>query len=291
MTLVDRRTPTDIYATDVTLLDLADRLLEKGVCILRRPRDLHSGCRSGLSESPHADRLGRHGDGPASAGGALPMIMLYGAVDDAVKAARTFHESERDQVVILEAGEVSCVGRRMTKDPVGSLEDALRDQDTVVQRMMAACTVVPFRFRTVVAGVEDFHRELDGRATELARLLLWLRDRVELAIRARCREAVRAASARSGKEYLLSRRPHMPPPLVELHHLLLSRSVAATGQADGPCGMKGAYLVERGKVDEFIDHASDMASKQPGVTGLSVTGPWAPYSFVSPAWNWQDTHG
>ena len=220
------------------------------------------------------------------------MILLYGAVDDPRSAVESFDDTERGTLVVLEAHDhadgartgIPCIGRSIEQHPVSSLEQALREQDAAVRRIMSACTIVPFRFQTVVSGTEEFHRQLDGRSSELADLLVWLRARVELAVRARCTPAADPPVV-SGRSYLASRRDHeFPSPLADLHQTLLSVSVAATAQADGPHGMKGSYLLERGALDVFTEKARVSASGHGDITGLSVTGPWAPYSFVTGDW-------
>lgn len=227
------------------------------------------------------------------------MILLYGAVDDARSAVESFDETERGSLVVLEARDkdrgarsgVPCIGRSVAQPAVSSLEQGLRDQDATVRRIMAACTIVPFRFQTVVSGTEEFHRELDGRSSELADLLVWLRARVELAVRARCTPGADPPVV-SGRSYLASRRDHeFPAPLAGLHQALLSVSVAATAQADGPHGMKGSYLLERGALDEFTETARVLSSGGGDITELSVTGPWAPYSFVTAEWARQVADG
>lgn len=225
------------------------------------------------------------------------MIWLYGAVDDAEAAIGTFDETARADLAVLQAGlatgasrcggSVPCIGRWSGDQLVQLSEQALREHSAAVQRIMAVCTVVPFRFRTVVPGVEDFHRELDGRAEELAELLTWLRGRVELAVRARCTDAS-PKPASSGREYLKSHRDRfIPRSLGELHHLLDNVAVAATACADGRHGMRSSYLVERESVDAFCNRARAAAARLPRVTDLSITGPWAPYSFVTVDWTRQ----
>jgi Gas vesicle synthesis protein GvpL/GvpF len=41
-----------------------------------------------------------------------------------------------------------------------------------------------------------------------------------------------------------------------------------------------AYLVERGRVDEFRRRLDDLSSSSPALR-VTCTGPWPPYSFVS----------
>ena len=219
------------------------------------------------------------------------MIWLYAAVDDADAAVASFDKSAKRDLAVLQAGSeasghvVPCIGR-WTEDPlVEWSEEAVCAHSDAVQRMLAVCTVVPFRFRRLVSSVDDFHHELDGHASELAELLAWLRGRVELAVRARCSDAPAHEPAGSGRSYLINLRdPVIPPSLAELHHILLSTAVAATAVADDTCGMKGSYLVERGDVDDFCKMAKAALSDLPDITGLSVTGPWAPYSFVTSEW-------
>ncbi len=216
------------------------------------------------------------------------MIYLYGAVDDAERAldaAGAEHPGtgDNDDFRVLWARHVACVAQ-VTETPDQSAGPAaLVAHDRVVRRVMSVATVVPFRFGTTVSDEDEFHRQLDARAAEFDGLLLWLRGRQELAVRARAAATDVPRCARTGREYL--RRLAGGPGAAtwdELHRVLAAGAADARPDADGEGGLKASYLVEGARVEEFCRRAVEAQRRWPHIQ-MSVTGPWAPYSFVTMA--------
>jgi hypothetical protein len=195
------------------------------------------------------------------------VIHLLGAVDDPGAAL-----SGVEGLALLEAGGVAYVGIPAAGVPAPDA-GSLMTHDAVVSRLMDVCTVVPFRFGTVVRDVVDLEVKMATLGADMPHLLGWLRGRREVALRAALPQSTsgrRDASARP-----------MPAELEELHSELSGNAVSAWCTWDDPQAlMRGAYLVEAGDVNAFSEAAFRAAACRPAVTGVSLTGPWAPYSFT-----------
>ncbi len=211
------------------------------------------------------------------------MIGLYGVVDEpeaALAACRKLSDDPPPETLcLIGTSRVSCVGRRCTTRDVPTDSRALVGHDAVLRRIMTVSTVVPFRYGTVL-GEAEAERDLGGREEAFEDLLAWLRGRVELALRARSSAARPECSHSSGRSYLMKlRKLAADPALTGLHRALTSWSVAAVAAPDRPGGIKASYLVERADVDAFKE-ALEAHARAGGIEGVSLTGPWAPYSFV-----------
>lgn len=195
------------------------------------------------------------------------MIHLLGAVDDAGAAL-----SQVEGLALLEAGGVAYVGIPTATRPIPDT-GSLTTHDGIVSRLMDVCTVVPFRFGTIVHDVADLEVKMATFGADMPHLLGWLRGRREVALRA---AVPQSASGRRGA----SPGP-IPPDLEGLHRELSRKAVSAWCIWDDPQAlMRGAYLVEVGEVNAFSETAFRAAACRPTLTGVSLTGPWAPYSFA-----------
>jgi hypothetical protein len=90
---------------------------------------------------------------------------------------------------------------------------------------------------------------------------------------------------RSGRAYLYNRRRQPESPLhrslVPFHKQLARHARAWTVHSRPDTSMVGAYLVAAGEVEAFrVDFVA--ARDQHPRLRVSLTGPWAPYSFVDP---------
>lgn len=202
------------------------------------------------------------------------MIRLYGAVDQPDASELAFE----DATVLYAAGSVACIGRRCASYELEPDRQTLTDHNALLRSLMSVCTVVPFRFNTVVVDSDQFHAALDVRASDLAELLSWLRGRVELAVRAGAPSPARRC-ARSGREYL----HRIPAAHSSFHRLLSTRAVASTASCDSHHALKASYLVDRGETDDFCRQVAVAAESLPRPADVSVTGPWPPYSFTDVA--------
>src|SRR5438270_9855362 len=203
------------------------------------------------------------------------MIHLIGAVDDMAAAVRI-----RDGVVALVVDETVYVGLPVRTAPVPDLASLCR-HDAAVIDLMAACTVVPFQFGTVVSGAADLAEKLNGRGEHMRSLLKRLRGRREVALRAGLAQSHSGpdGSGSTGAGYLRALRE--PDELTQLHQELAARAVDALSAWDAPKRLlKASYLVDGADVAAFAGAAARRAAACPAVSAVSLTGPWAPYSFA-----------
>lgn len=211
------------------------------------------------------------------------MIHLYCVVDDRAAAFESCRNAGPDGLVVTDVGPFACVGRSGETPPASAEPQALLDHDAVVRRLMGVCTAVPFRYGTVLASEEEVQAQLTMRAAEFELLLARFHGKVELALRAASAPAPRPCAA-SGRAYLRTLRHQAGRAVLQdLHRTLAASSDAAVLAADRPCSMKSAYLVEKQGVDWFCSVLARTLSGLEGIRDASLTGPWAPYSFVSEA--------
>ncbi|HET6963161.1 MAG TPA: GvpL/GvpF family gas vesicle protein [Acidimicrobiales bacterium] len=209
------------------------------------------------------------------------MIHLYCVVDDAAAAAESCRESGTAALVVIPAGPFACVGRTAETPPPTADPQALVDHDAVVRRLMRVCTVIPFRYGTVLGTDVEVRDQMAARADEFQSLLGRLHGKVELALRATSSPPPRRCEA-SGRGYLRSLRTQAGSNVLHrLHRTLEASSHAAVVVADRPCSMKTSYLVDEQSVEGFCRVLANTLSGLEDVRDASLTGPWAPYSFVN----------
>ncbi len=138
--------------------------------------------------------------------------------------------------------------------------------EETVERLMESGPLLPARFGTTAAQDAELEAMLRERHEELLRTLEHVGSAVELAIRPAPTEAVE--SPQSGTEYMRGRLAQ------ERQAEELERATAPLVRAQTRLANSArAYLVERRHVSEFVAEASAL--------GLTITGPWPPYSFVA----------
>jgi hypothetical protein len=164
-------------------------------------------------------------------------------------------------------------------------EDALWAHEAVVEALWEEGPVLPARFGTVLPSVERLRAELEERRAEFAEALAFVRDRVELGVRAAWPERrFESGAPESGRAYLarkLELQQAAADAAAYLHEPLARIAVADTVEIHhAPClTLVGAYLVERADVVRFRNEAGRLAKTLEGVR-LACTGPWPPYSFA-----------
>jgi hypothetical protein len=194
---------------------------------------------------------------------------------------------------------------------------AVRHEAAIGSLVASAPGLIPMGFGAVYHDPERIAAVLRERKDEFRLLLDYVRGRREWGLKvtvdpARAREAAAAesdellrlneaiATASPGRAYLLRRQRDglvgaatdrlTRATLAEIYHQLASRSVASVEDeisADHPpvgprLALKAAFLVGDDQVDDFRREAARLA-REHGRRGLAVeiTGPWAPYSFVT----------
>jgi hypothetical protein len=153
-------------------------------------------------------------------------------------------------------------------------EDSLWAYEQVVERLMAEATVLPARFGTTVQTDEEIEAMLAERRAELTETLAHVREAVEFAVHTPphpqaepTREQTAEDTARAGTAYmqrLLSQDRRIRELDASAGRLIRATRRIAHGTA---------YLVARADAEEFVASVTSL--------GLTVTGPWPPYSFTT----------
>jgi hypothetical protein len=165
----------------------------------------------------------------------------------------------------------------------------------VTAGLMARGTVAPVRFGTMVDDVGPLRELLVARCPHLVAALHRLRGKVELALRASMPAATpdrgprvvgaSEAEASPGRAYLRARRRECsdldptPAALTELHAALSASADAATISTGPGTRIVASYLVGGEEVASFRQAVARARHRVPEMR-VSVTGPWAGYSFV-----------
>jgi hypothetical protein len=162
--------------------------------------------------------------------------------------------------------------------------------ERVVEDLMEHSTVLPMRFGSNVVDEAQLQAILDERRREFEAALERVRGAVELGVRARLPAidmdaTVSGHEGGPGRAYLLERaerQRNAADAVARIHEPLASlarRSVRRAGALD-PGVFKGAYLVDRSRVEAFRARVGKLASEVDGAR-VVCTGPWPPYSFSS----------
>jgi hypothetical protein len=171
-------------------------------------------------------------------------------------------------------------------------EEELWRHERVVEELMERSTVLPMRFGSTAADDAELQAILDERRPEFESLLERLRGAVELGVRAQLpavvkepegAAAVAGGTGGPGSAYLLERldrRRRAADAVARIHEplsMLARRSMQRPGGLS-PHIFKGAYLVDRDRVDAFRARVDELGSEVDGAR-IACTGPWPPYSF------------
>jgi Gas vesicle synthesis protein GvpL/GvpF len=184
------------------------------------------------------------------------------------------------------AGPLLAVVTRHDQTPAEPEADSLWTHDRVVERVMADRAVLPMRFHTTQPDDDALRAALLPRERELCAALDHVRGRVELGVRAVAAAAdgapAPAGEPESGREWLQRRlatdrlASAVHDPLGRLAVAEHRRAPAAPGEV-----LRAAYLVDRGALARFGAEVERLQRELRDVDVL-CTGPWPPYSFVSP---------
>ncbi|MGW6563875.1 GvpL/GvpF family gas vesicle protein [Streptomyces sp. NPDC054975] len=203
--------------------------------------------------------------------------------------------------------------RRQLED-LARLEEIARSHHAVIDAAFAESVVLPLRLATVYLDESRVADMLVRHRAPFTELLAWLEGHVELGVKVHADPEARtaagappeepSASTRAtspGRAYLEQRRQHRRSTedlyrsagavAVEVTKVAQERARAAVvhrpqqGELSGRRGVNianHAYLVPMGAEERFREDVEAVARSVPGVR-VEVTGPWAPYSFATPA--------
>jgi gas vesicle protein GvpL/GvpF len=174
------------------------------------------------------------------------------------------------------------------RDPVPTAA-ALSAYERTVRALMDRGAILPAQFGSVVDDEAGVRGLLRRRRKDLLARLVRVRGAVEIGLRVNWRDAGRGrlgARPRTGTSYLRDRlelRQSARRVASELDPLTaLARSSRRTVVPRPDLPVLDAYLVEQGRVDEFVALVAQLSDGLDDVE-LVCTGPWPPYSFAEGA--------
>jgi Gas vesicle synthesis protein GvpL/GvpF len=209
---------------------------------------------------------------------------------------------------------------RVNLNDMDWLERGARAHEAVLERALAASTIVPLRMCTIFEGEEAVRRMLEREHDALADALERLAGRQEWGVKLlvdprRLADAARAssdeatayedelASQSGGGAYMTRRRlerkvreiaDRLAAELADdVHARLQDWALDAVTHApqnrelsghEGEMLLNGAYLVEADRVDGLRALASELEQRHERLGArIELTGPWPPYNFVRDA--------
>ena len=228
------------------------------------------------------------------------MIYVYALVDDPGVAVGGLCGLAGAPLGLISRGGVTAVCTIHDDLRLEASARTLWQHERVTATLMTRCGVAPVRFGTVLAGVDHLEQMLAAHEDRLVAVLARLRGKVELSVRGRVSPSVREATTvvvasdapptplppGSGRAYLRTLQTHadrpetcLSGPLAEIHAALAACAEASTSRGGSDDAMVAAYLVEASGVAPFRRAFMGTRARHRNVR-LSLTGPWAPFSFV-----------
>lgn len=212
------------------------------------------------------------------------MIALYAIIDHP-----TAPMPPLGRLALVPSRDLAAVCGPLAKGEVTA--ETLWQHERIVEALMDDRDVVPVRYGTSVSDEVAAARALEDRHDDFAASLERVRGAVELAIRVfSAGDAPRTARPSqepvTGTEYLRARAGEAAAEsdaAAIVHEPLARAARAATVARVTLPGerLRAAYLVDRSATQSFSARVRDLQEANPQLT-LTCTGPWPPYSFVSP---------
>lgn len=168
---------------------------------------------------------------------------------------------------------------QLASDPA-SVKDSALQFHKVVSSIFAHAAVVPFRFPTLVADVEELTLHLRSHAAEYRDALVRLRGMVQMEVR--ISTAPPGAARTSGTQYLRdrqSRHAQLRDGASEVQSAAQS-ILADWRERDTNQGLRCYALVPRAQTTKFQEMVRSVEA--PNGVQLSVTGPWPATEFIKP---------
>ncbi len=161
-------------------------------------------------------------------------------------------------------------------NPVADVKASALQFHAVVQQALQSGPVIPFRFPTIVGGLEELRRAVEERSPQFRRHLQLHAGHLQMEVRLSAASSV--AAPQSGTDYLRAR--------LRTSHLLEAavetcRSTPLVLDARTRVGSEGVrcyFLVKRADAEPFRSYMRSVPLPE-GVTAV-VSGPWAPTEFL-----------
>jgi len=166
---------------------------------------------------------------------------------------------------------------RFASDPASAKASALRFHE-VVSFVFGHAAVVPFRFPTLVADVNELTSHLRAHAAEYRDALVRLRGMVQMEVR--IASGAPDPSRQSGAQYLHDRREHLAELRNAASHVRrTTQSVLAEWrERETNKGWRCYALVGRAQTGRFQEMVRSLKVAE-GLQ-LTVTGPWPATEFI-----------
>ena len=233
------------------------------------------------------------------------MLYLYGITDAGCPPQPLPLGLEDRAVDILPLDGMAAVISELEQGRPEPTEGHLRAHFRVVEAFVAGHTILPVRFGAAFAGLAELKKHLERAHGYYSNDLQRLRGQIEVGIRALRRGAATClslsteepvpADAGPGARYLAGKRAQAAQILSrqrrekDLADLLIKRLAALgspvewRGASGAACetSVSAAFLLPRERLRGFEQDVSALRALEPDLDIL-LTGPWPPYSFVSP---------
>jgi hypothetical protein len=215
-------------------------------------------------------------------------LLVYGIVEADEIDTSGYGLDGQPLRAVVEAPLVAVVSDQDGRDPEPT-PAALSAYERTVRRLMERGAILPAQFGSVVDDEAGVRGLLRRRRKDLLARLQRVRGAVEIGLRVNWRDAGRGwseARPQTGTSYLRDRLElrqsarRVANELDPLTALALSSRRALVPRPDLP--VLDAYLVDRGRVEEFVALVARLSDGLDDVE-LVCTGPWPPYSFAEGA--------
>jgi hypothetical protein len=202
------------------------------------------------------------------------MVLLYGVTDGQL-AAQLGDGLAGGRLRHLTYRHLSAVVSDIDRAPIPGGQ-TLWAYESVIERLMDSCTLLPARFGATATGEREITDMLVARRVELTAALERVRCAVEFAVHAAPPTTITDSTDSTdgegpGTAYLRRRLSEQ----VRTRELATEvRAVAGDLVRAERTGSTGsvAYLVVQSAAEDFVQRTT--------AVGATVTGPWPPYSFV-----------
>lgn len=209
-------------------------------------------------------------------------LLLYCMIEAELQLASAPHGVQGAAVEQVCDSGLCCFYSRieqLVSDPA-SVKDSALQFHKVVSSVFAQAAVVPFRFPTLVADVDELTSHLRQHAAEYRDALVRLRGMVQMEVRISTAPPV--AARESGTQYLRDRQERHSR-LHDAAHNVRNRTqsiLADWRERDTNKGVHCYALVPRTQVMKFQEMVRSVEA--PNGLHVTVTGPWPATEFITP---------